>query len=196
MKTVKQELNVSQNWKKNTFTVSFFLNIVAACNYILILYLYSKRVSGTGVFLTVNWNFLQQLFQRALLQEKKDCYKKRGSDDIYRKSNYATFYLTSPRCLYFITVEVVGDRWTCDKSSVKFKKFSKVKLFKPMKSFINLLFIITLQGFFLETNLIVLGSLKDLIVTFHVLNNNVFYSEVAYFYVLDDIDVFFLFLLQ
>ena len=65
-----------------------------------------------------------------------------------------------------------------------------------MKSFYNLLFIITLQGFFLETNLIVLGSLKDLIVTFHVLNNNVFYSEVAYFYVLDDIDVFFLFLLQ
>ena len=35
--------------------------------------------------------------------KKKYCYKKRGSD-IYRKSNEATFYLTSPRFLYFNTV--------------------------------------------------------------------------------------------
>ena len=31
--------------------------------------------------------------KKALLYEKKHCYQKRGSD-IYRKSNYATFYLT------------------------------------------------------------------------------------------------------
>ena len=32
--------------------------------------------------------------KKALLWEKKHCYKKRGSD-ICRKSNYATFYVTS-----------------------------------------------------------------------------------------------------
>ena len=36
-------------------------------------------------------------------KKKKHCYKKRKSD-IYQKSNYATFYLTSPRFLYFSTV--------------------------------------------------------------------------------------------
>ena len=35
----------------------------------------------------------------ALLWEKKHCYKKRGTD-IYRKSNYEIFYVTSPRFMY------------------------------------------------------------------------------------------------
>ena len=38
--------------------------------------------------------------KKALLWEKKYCYKKRGSE-IYPKSNYATFFVTSPRFLYF-----------------------------------------------------------------------------------------------
>ena len=38
--------------------------------------------------------------KKALLWEKKHCYNKRGSD-IYRKSNYVTFYVISPRILYF-----------------------------------------------------------------------------------------------
>ena len=37
---------------------------------------------------------------KALLWEKKHCYKKRGSD-IYRKSNYATFFVTLSRFLSF-----------------------------------------------------------------------------------------------
>ena len=36
-------------------------------------------------------------------EKNKHCHKKRGSD-IYRKSNYATFYVNSPRFLYFSTV--------------------------------------------------------------------------------------------
>ena len=46
-----------------------------------------------------NNNFFKER-KKALLWEKKHCYKKRGSD-IYRKSNYATFFVTSPRFLYF-----------------------------------------------------------------------------------------------
>ena len=44
-------------------------------------------------------NFFKER-KNALFWEKKHCYKKRGLD-IYRKSNYATFYVTSPRFLYF-----------------------------------------------------------------------------------------------
>ena len=36
-------------------------------------------------------------------EKKKHCSKKRGSD-IYRKYNYATFYVTSRRFRYFSTV--------------------------------------------------------------------------------------------
>ena len=46
-----------------------------------------------------NNNFFKER-KKALLWEKKHCYKKRGSD-IYRKSNYPTFYVTSPKFLYF-----------------------------------------------------------------------------------------------
>ena len=41
--------------------------------------------------------------KKIIVTRKKHYYKKRGSD-IYRKSNYATFYQTSPRFLYFSTV--------------------------------------------------------------------------------------------
>ena len=51
VKTVKQVLKVSQHSQENTFTgVSFLINIVVAC---YLTYLYLKRGSGTGVFLTV-----------------------------------------------------------------------------------------------------------------------------------------------
>ena len=46
-----------------------------------------------------NDNFFKER-KKALLWEKKHCYKKRGPD-IYRKSTYATFFETSPRFLYF-----------------------------------------------------------------------------------------------
>ena len=46
-----------------------------------------------------NNNFFKER-KKALLWEKKHCYKKRGSH-IYCKSNYATFLVTSPRFLYF-----------------------------------------------------------------------------------------------
>ena len=46
-----------------------------------------------------NNNFFKER-KKALLWEKKHCYKKSGSD-IYRKSNYTTFFVTSPRFLYF-----------------------------------------------------------------------------------------------
>ena len=45
-------------------------------------------------------SYLKFLTTTFLKREKKHCYKKRGSD-IYRKSNYATFFVTSPRFLYF-----------------------------------------------------------------------------------------------
>ena len=38
-----------------------------------------------------------------VMRKKKDSYKKRRSV-IYHKSNYATFYVTLPRLLYFRTV--------------------------------------------------------------------------------------------
>ena len=44
-------------------------------------------------------NFFKER-KKALLWKEKHSYKKRGSD-IYRKSNYAVFYGTSPRYLYF-----------------------------------------------------------------------------------------------
>ena len=88
-------LNVSQHSQENTFTgVSFLINIVVACN--LSLSLFKKRFR--------HWcfpdSYLKFLTTTFLKREKKHCYKKRGSD-IYRKSNYATFYVTSPRFLYF-----------------------------------------------------------------------------------------------
>ena len=73
---------------------------------------------------------------------------------------------------------VVGNGATWDKSSIKFKKHSKVKIFKPINIFrISL----TLQGFILENNPDCLRVFKkDLIVTFYVSNNNLFYSEVVF----------------
>ena len=44
-------------------------------------------------------NFFKER-KKTLLWEKKYCYKKRGSD-IYRKSTYATLFVTSPRFLCF-----------------------------------------------------------------------------------------------
>ena len=71
----------------------------------------------------------------------------------------------------------MGNGVTWDKTSVKLKKNSRVKIFKPIKNFrISL----TLQGFILETSLIVIGSSKNPLVTFYVLNNNFFYSQVAF----------------
>ena len=46
-----------------------------------------------------NNNFFKER-KKALLWEKKHCYKKRGSG-LYRKSNYATFFVTLPRFMYF-----------------------------------------------------------------------------------------------
>ena len=44
---------------------------------------------------------LSEIFNNNFFQErKKHCYKKRGSD-IYRKSNYVTFFVSLPRFLYF-----------------------------------------------------------------------------------------------
>ena len=56
--------------------------------------------------LVLSWD-LSEIFNKffkeekeALLWEKKHCYKKRESD-IYLKSNYATFFVTLSRFLYF-----------------------------------------------------------------------------------------------
>ena len=62
-----------------------------------------KEVPALVLFWQLPESFNSNLFKErkiALLWEKKHCYKKRGSDN-YRKSNYATFYVTSPRYLYF-----------------------------------------------------------------------------------------------
>ena len=72
--------------------VSFLINIVVAC--ILSLSLFRKRFPR-WCFPESYPKFLTTAF---LKREKKHCYKKRGSD-IYRKSNYASFDLTSPRFL-------------------------------------------------------------------------------------------------
>ena len=40
--------------------------------------------------------------KKGTIIRKKALFKKRGSD-IHRKSNYASFYLTSPRSLHFST---------------------------------------------------------------------------------------------
>ena len=47
----------------------------------------------------LNNNFFKER-KKALFWEKKHCHKKRRSD-IYRKSTYATFFVTAPRFLYF-----------------------------------------------------------------------------------------------
>ena len=101
LKIVKLVLNVSQNLQENAFTgESFLINI--SCRMQLKPIFIQKEVP-TLVF---SWqvseiskkNFFKER-KKALLWEKKHCYKKRGSD-IYRKSNYATFFVTSPRFLY------------------------------------------------------------------------------------------------
>ena len=94
------DLNVSQHLQENTFIgVYYLINIVAACCSIIFI---QKEVPA----LVFSWQ-LSKIFNNDFFKErcykKKSSYKKRGSD-IYRKSNYATFYLTSPRFLYFRTV--------------------------------------------------------------------------------------------
>ena len=95
-------LNVSQHLQENTFTgVSFLINI--SCGMPLKPIFIQKEVP-TLVFSwqlseIFNNNFFKER-KKALLCEKKHCYKKRRSD-IYRRSNYATFYVTSPILLYF-----------------------------------------------------------------------------------------------
>ena len=94
------DLNVSQHLQENTFIgVSYLINIVAACCSIIFI---QNKVPA----LVFSWQ-LSKIFNNDFFKEhcykKKSSYKKRGSD-IYRKSNYATFYLTSPRFLYFRTV--------------------------------------------------------------------------------------------
>ena len=91
-------LNVSQHSQENTFTgVSFLINIVVACNLSLSLF---KKKFRHWCFPDSYLKFWTTTFlkreKKALLWEKKYCYKKRGSD-IYRKSTYATFFVTSPR---------------------------------------------------------------------------------------------------
>ena len=88
MKIVKQVVNFLN------IRVSFLINIVVAC--ILSLSLFRKRFPR-WCFPESYPKFLTTAF---LKREKKHCYKIRGSD-IYRKSNYATFYVTSLRFLYF-----------------------------------------------------------------------------------------------
>ena len=91
-------LNVSQHSQENTLTgVSFLINIVVACN--LSLSLFKKRF-WHWCFPDSYLKFLTTTFlkreKKALLWEKNHCYKKCGSD-IYRKSTYATFFVTLPR---------------------------------------------------------------------------------------------------
>ena len=64
--------------------------------------IFIKKVVPKVVFSWQSSEILTTFLKRkkALLWEKKHCYKKRGSDT-YRKSNSATFYVTSPRFLYF-----------------------------------------------------------------------------------------------
>ena len=50
--------------------------------------------------LVFSWQLSEILNKKSSVTWKKYCYKKRGSD-IYRKSTYATFFVTSPRFLYF-----------------------------------------------------------------------------------------------
>ena len=75
--------------------------------------------------LMFSWQ-LSEIFNNNFLKEqcckKKKKQKNRGSD-VYRKSNYATFYLTSPRLLYFSTVH--SDNGLCIVLSVG-KKSPKV----------------------------------------------------------------------
>ena len=95
-------LNVFQHSQENTFTgVSFLINIVVACNLSLSLF---KKKFRHWCFPDSYLKFWTTTFlkreKKVLLWEKKYCYKKRGSD-IYRKSTYATLFVTSPRFLCF-----------------------------------------------------------------------------------------------
>ena len=74
--------------------------------------------------LMFSWQ-LSEIFNNNFLKEqccKKKKQKNHGSD-VYRKSKYATFYLTSPRLLYFSTVH--SDNGLCIVLSVG-KKSPKV----------------------------------------------------------------------
>ena len=62
-----------------------------------------KEVPALLLFWQLSESFNNNFFKErkiALLWEKKHCYKKCGSEN-YPKSNYATFYVTSARYLYF-----------------------------------------------------------------------------------------------
>ena len=109
MMIVKQVLNVYQHSHyQNTFTrVSFLINRVPACNLNLS---FSKKRFTHWCFPRSYLNFLRIRF---LKREKKNRCDKRRSivmtkkhclSDIYGKYNYATFYVTSTRFLYFSTV--------------------------------------------------------------------------------------------
>ena len=50
--------------------------------------------------LVFSWQLSEILNKKSSVTWKKYCYKKRGSD-IYRKSTYATFFVTLSRFLYF-----------------------------------------------------------------------------------------------
>ena len=72
------------------------------------------------------------------------------------------------------------------------KCFKVKKSLNPQK---NIRISSTLQGFILEISLIALGSLKRSNSYFLCVSNNFFYTQAA-FYVLDNTNVFFPFLLQ
>ena len=74
----------------------------------------------------VSWQLFEifsKFFKEHCYTKKKQCYKKRGSD-VYRKSNYATFYLTSPRFLYFSIVH--SNNGLCIYRFISWKKLLKV----------------------------------------------------------------------
>ena len=59
------------------------------------------RVFSWQLYEIFNNNFFKEKKKGTIIR-KKALFKKRGSD-IHRKSNYASFYLTSPRSLHFST---------------------------------------------------------------------------------------------
>ena len=95
-------LNISQHSQENTFTgVPFLINIVATCNSSLSLF---KKRFRHWCFPGSYLNFLTRTF---LKREKKHCYKKKNI--VIRNVDHIsianlTFYVTSPRFLYFSTV--------------------------------------------------------------------------------------------
>ena len=100
--------------------MSFLTNIVAASN--LNLSLFKTRFRHWW-FPDSYLKFLANFLKSIVIRKKKQCYKKRGSD-VYRKSNYATFYLTSPRFLYFSIVH--SNNGLCIYRFISWKKLLKV----------------------------------------------------------------------